>query len=154
MYTLLYTKFIQVIRNLRFRSFLKFEVCFFFLFSPKVRLDPVKMHIIRNDNHFADSRNHDYGSATTCCPYSNGARCRHTWFRINLSGTGLRLNKQLRWVATGRTRITENSPNERNGIYFISCKGSCGECKPSDDLSLSIIGCWKTKKRILDSLFM
>ena len=98
------------------------------------------MRIIRNDNHFAESGDHYYGSAETCCP-NKGAKCKRAWFMIDLSDTGLRLKKQVRWVTTGRTQIAKNLPNEKDGIYFVSCKGSCGECRLSDDLSLSIIGC-------------
>lgn len=125
-----------------FEEIIEFYLYMYFL--PKVRFDPVKMLIIRDDNHFADSRYHYYGSAKTCCP-NNGAQCKHTWFMINLSDTGLRLKKQARWVTTGRTQIAKSVPIEKDGMYFVSCKGSCGECRLSDDLSLSIIGCWKKK---------
>ena len=130
---------LTLIENLKGLSSLCERFHLYFIFSPKVRFDPVKMLIVRNDKHFADSGSHNYGSATTCCP-SMGAKCKHTWFRINLSGTGLRLNKQVRWEATGRAQIDwEQTIDGR--INFISCKGSCGECSPSDSLSLSIIGC-------------
>ena len=124
-----------------FEEIIEFYLYMYFL--PKVRFDPVKMLIIRDDNHFANSRNHYYGSAKTCCPNNGAPRCKYTWFMINLSDTGLRLKKQARWVTTGRTQIAKSVPNEKDGIYFVSCKGSCGECRLSDDLSLSIIGCWK-----------
>ncbi len=118
-----------------------------FSLSQKVRLDPEKMLIIRNDNQFARMTNQPrgfikqhYGSARSCC--FSGKACKYGLFRVDLSGTGLRLQSQVRWKSTSRqTWIGKSGHSENYEIYYSFCQGSCGECRPEHELSLSIKGC-------------
>lgn len=119
-------------------TFIVFDL---FLLPYKVRLDPEKMLIIRNDTQFA--RFHAKASWSTQRKHSYALpwSCGRGKFSINLSGTGLNF-KQTWLVDTSWVSLVQLS--RYSSTYFVKCSSSRIECGPSD-LLLSINRCSMSK---------
>ena len=117
-------------------------IVFDYLLSPyKVRLDPERMLIIRDDTQFATfhgnkwyaPKKHNYASVPWTCDAKR--------FSIDLSGTGLDLRRKL----LDQSWVQSTTVIRRYKMYYVQCpRGQCIKCEPTD-LFLSIDGCLTSK---------
>uniref|UniRef100_H3D0N5 ADAM metallopeptidase with thrombospondin type 1 motif, 9 n=1 Tax=Tetraodon nigroviridis TaxID=99883 RepID=H3D0N5_TETNG len=104
----------------------------------KVRLDINKMNIITTDWRFAFTRegsNVPFATAGDC--YSATA-CPQGRFRINLSGTGLRVAEAASWVSQGNYAEADVQKSQGGSRVSGRCGGYCGKCAPSSDSTLPV----------------
>ena len=106
----------------------------------KVRIDLKRMRIIRDDFTFAttdpNGKQIELGYAGDCWSMNYGP-CRRGHFKINLSGTGLRIRSSVHWRNAGfppGMEMREYRKSEDGTVVFAKCGGWCGYCKPTGDL--------------------
>ena len=106
----------------------------------KVRIDLKKMRLIRNDFTFSTSdrtgKQIEFGYAGDCWSMNYGP-CRRGHFKINLSGTGLRINPTVRWQQVGSppgVAMREFVRSKDGTVVSAKCGGRCGFCQPTADL--------------------
>ena len=103
----------------------------------KVRVDPTTGLVHRDDFAFAKSEGNPvrYGRAGDC--YSAASKCHKGRFQIDLSGTGLRMRKEVVWEAWGNPKLPQRLLNYRksqDGTFASGeCGGSCGGCQPRNE---------------------
>ena len=103
----------------------------------KVRLDIAKMAIVADDYSFATVESGGkpikFGAAGDC--YSaNLGNCRRGSFKIDLTDTGLSMQKDVNWVASGfppGIRMQEFYRSRDGRVVSAKCGGWCGHCGPS-----------------------
>ena len=127
-------------RNLWFVWELSCLMACFFLFLQicvrfdKIRLDPASGLVQRDDFQFSKTEGNPvrYGRAGDC--YSAASKCHKGKFFIDLTGTGLRMRKEVEWEAWGTPKLPKRLVNVRksqDGLTAIGeCGGSCGGCEP------------------------
>ncbi|XP_056131168.1 A disintegrin and metalloproteinase with thrombospondin motifs 9-like isoform X2 [Lampris incognitus] len=104
----------------------------------KVRLDVSKMHIITTDWQFAFTREgHRVPFATAGDCYS-AARCPQGRFKINLSGTGLQVASDTRWITQGNYAVADIHKSQDGSSITGICGGYCGKCTPSSGSGLPV----------------
>uniref|UniRef100_A0A3P8V006 ADAM metallopeptidase with thrombospondin type 1 motif 9 n=1 Tax=Cynoglossus semilaevis TaxID=244447 RepID=A0A3P8V006_CYNSE len=104
----------------------------------KVRLDIVKMNIITTDWQFAltpEGKNIPFATAGDC--YS-AARCPQGQFRVNLSGTGLKVAGGASWISQGNYAVADVRQSQDGSRVSGVCGGYCGKCTPSSGSSLAV----------------
>uniref|UniRef100_A0A3Q0RHB0 ADAM metallopeptidase with thrombospondin type 1 motif 9 n=1 Tax=Amphilophus citrinellus TaxID=61819 RepID=A0A3Q0RHB0_AMPCI len=104
----------------------------------KVRLDLSNMHIITTDWQFAFTRQGKsvpFGTAGDC--YS-AVPCPQGRFKINLSGTGLRLAEDASWISQGTFVVKTIQKSQDGSRVSGMCGGYCGKCIPSSGHSLPV----------------
>uniref|UniRef100_A0AAX7V026 GON domain-containing protein n=1 Tax=Astatotilapia calliptera TaxID=8154 RepID=A0AAX7V026_ASTCA len=104
----------------------------------KVRLDLSKMNIITTDWQFAfthQGKSVPFGTAGDC--YS-AVPCPQGRFKINLSGTGLRLADDTSWMSQGTFVVKTIKKSQDGSRVSGMCGGYCGKCIPSSGHSLPI----------------
>ena len=83
-----------------------------------------------------------YATAGDCFSASRG-QCRKGSFKIDLSGTGLRVDGSVSWSLSSHTPgITIQGFTNYQGIVIgAKCGGWCGECRPNGPLKLDLVTC-------------
>ncbi|XP_068700145.1 uncharacterized protein [Montipora foliosa] len=100
----------------------------------KIRVDPTSGLVHRDDYQFTKSEGNPvrYGRAGDC--YSAASKCYKGKFLIDLTGTGLRMRKEVEWEGWGTPKLPQRLVNVRkseDGLTAIGeCGGSCGGCQP------------------------
>ncbi|XP_067053282.1 A disintegrin and metalloproteinase with thrombospondin motifs 9-like [Acropora muricata] len=106
----------------------------------KIRLDPASGLVQRDDFQFSKTEGNPvrYGRAGDC--YSAASKCHKGKFFIDLTGTGLRMRKEVEWEAWGTPKLPKRLVNVRksqDGLTAIGeCGGSCGGCEPMQEKML------------------
>ncbi|XP_074627228.1 uncharacterized protein LOC141885237 isoform X4 [Acropora palmata] len=106
----------------------------------KIRLDPATGLVQRDDFQFSKTEGNPvrYGRAGDC--YSAASKCHKGKFFIDLTGTGLRMRKEVEWEAWGTPKLPKRLVNVRksqDGLTAIGeCGGSCGGCEPIQEKML------------------
>ena len=77
-----------------------------------------------------------YGTAGDCYSKSN-EDCRKGQFKINLSGTQMKVVGNKKWIPTGspenlKERITKFHNSDDWKVVSAHCGGSCAECEPEE----------------------
>lgn len=117
--------------------FLFLQICVRF---NKIRLDPASGLVQRDDFQFSKTEGNPvrYGRAGDC--YSAASKCHKGKFFIDLTGTGLRMRKEVEWEAWGTPKLPKRLVNVRksqDGLTAIGeCGGSCGGCEPMQEKML------------------
>ncbi|XP_061689162.1 LOW QUALITY PROTEIN: A disintegrin and metalloproteinase with thrombospondin motifs 9-like [Syngnathoides biaculeatus] len=109
----------------------------FTIFS-KLRLDLSKVNIITTDWQFAltpEGSRVPFGTAGDC--YS-ASKCPQGHFRINLSGTGLKVAADARWTSQGIYAVADIKKSKDGSIVSGTCGGYCGKCSPSSPSILPV----------------
>lgn len=100
----------------------------------KLRVDPTSGLVHRDDYQFARSEGNPvrFGRAGDC--FSAASKCHKGKFQIDLTGTGLRMRKEVEWEAWGTPKLPHRLLNVRkseDGLTAVGeCGGSCGGCQP------------------------
>lgn len=103
----------------------------------KVRVDPHTSLVLRDDYTFADTVGNPvrFGRAGDC--YSAASPCKRGKFQIDLTGTGLRVRRDVGWEAWGSPKIPSKLVKYRKSpdgsMVFGECGGSCGGCQPQGE---------------------
>ena len=102
--------------------------------------------INQTDFTFAVTKKHGqavpYATAGDCFSASRG-QCRKGSFKIDLSGTGLRVDGSVSWSLFSNTpgiRI-QDFTNYQGIVISGKCGGWCGQCRPNGPLKLDLITC-------------
>ncbi|XP_053298458.1 A disintegrin and metalloproteinase with thrombospondin motifs 9 [Pleuronectes platessa] len=104
----------------------------------KVRLDINKMNIITTDWKFAFTREGKRVPFATAGDCYSAARCPQGQFRINLSGTGLKVADDTSWISQGNYAVTDVRKSQDGSRVSGMCGGYCGKCTPSSGSSLPV----------------
>uniref|UniRef100_A0A8C6VYZ8 ADAM metallopeptidase with thrombospondin type 1 motif 9 n=1 Tax=Nothobranchius furzeri TaxID=105023 RepID=A0A8C6VYZ8_NOTFU len=89
----------------------------------KVRIDLRRMHIISSDWTFASTREGKSVPFATAGDCYSLATCPQGQFRINLSGTGLKVAENAAWISQGNYAVAKIQKSEVivvNGLYLYS----------------------------------
>ena len=83
-----------------------------------------------------------YATAGDCFSASSD-RCRRGQFKIDLSGTGLRVDESASWsMATSTPGIQiQDFTNYAGVVITAKCGGWCGQCRPNGPLKLDLVTC-------------
>lgn len=102
----------------------------------KVRLDFTTMKILSNVFTFAQTqggKDIPYGKAGDC--YSkNSGNCRKGQFKVDLSGTRLRVRNDVNWKLSGWPKnltMQDYQKSPDGAVVSAKCGGWCGSCSPS-----------------------
>lgn len=102
----------------------------------KVRLDFTTMKILSNVFTFAQTqggKDIPYGKAGDC--YSkNSGNCRKGQFKVDLSGTRLRVRDDVNWKFSGWPKnltMQDYQKSPDGAVVSAKCGGWCGSCSPS-----------------------
>ncbi|XP_069484120.1 A disintegrin and metalloproteinase with thrombospondin motifs 20 [Ambystoma mexicanum] len=104
----------------------------------KIRLDVISMQIKTTDLLFAHTL---YGKAVpfaTAGDCYSAAKCPQGRFSINLSGTGLRISNEARWVAQGNYATVKVHRSQDGTKIYGKCGGYCGKCIPLTSVGLQV----------------
>nr|XP_019942000.1 PREDICTED: A disintegrin and metalloproteinase with thrombospondin motifs 9 [Paralichthys olivaceus] len=104
----------------------------------KVRLDISKMNIITTDWQFAFTREGKRVPFATAGDCYSAARCPQGQFRINLSGTGLKVADDTSWISQGNYAVADVRKSQDGSRVSGMCGGYCGKCTPSSGSSLPV----------------
>uniref|UniRef100_A0A3B4VJ60 ADAM metallopeptidase with thrombospondin type 1 motif 9 n=1 Tax=Seriola dumerili TaxID=41447 RepID=A0A3B4VJ60_SERDU len=104
----------------------------------KVRLDISKMNIITTDWEFAFTREGKSVPFATAGDCYSAANCPQGRFRINLSGTGLKVAEDTSWISQGNYAVADVRKSQDGSRVSGICGGYCGKCTPSSGSSLSV----------------
>lgn len=102
----------------------------------KVRLDIATMRIISNDFTFAqtvEGKDIAYGTAGDCYSVNTG-KCRKGGFKVDLSGTRLRVRDDVTWTLQGfpsGLQLQDYRKSRDGVVVSAKCGGWCGRCKPT-----------------------
>lgn len=105
------------------------------------------MTIIPDDFTFATSDPRGlsvpYGSAGDCFSASVDPRCRKGQFSIDLTGTGVKVSRNVRWtLKSEQSNIGIYKFLNKDGIKISAkCGGWCGHCKPTPNLRFQLQQC-------------
>ena len=108
------------------------------------------MTLVPDDFTFAESHTYGalvpYGTAGDCFSASQVPSCRKGSFKIDLTGTGLKLNENVEWILDTDTYGIEMSGfrNENGLVVSANCGGWCGKCQPKQDLKVEPQHCSQT----------
>ena len=100
----------------------------------KIRVDPTSGLVHRDDYQFSKSEGNPvrFGRAGDC--FSAASKCHRGKFQLDLTGTGLRMLKEVEWEAWGTPKLPQRLLNVRkseDGLTAVGeCGGSCGGCQP------------------------
>ncbi|CAH3026593.1 unnamed protein product, partial [Porites evermanni] len=103
----------------------------------KLRIDPTSGLIHRNDYQFAKTEGNPvrFGRAGDC--FSAASKCRKGKFQIDLSGTGMRMRRDVEWEAWGTPKLPKRLLNVQktdDGLSVVGeCGGSCGGCQHAQE---------------------
>lgn len=97
----------------------------------KVRLDIRTMNIITTDWQFASTREGQRIPFATAGDCYSTSRCPQGQFRINLSGTGLRVAEDTSWITQGNYAAADINKSQDGSRVSGVCGGYCGKCTPS-----------------------
>lgn len=106
----------------------------FYIRFNKIRVDPSSGLIHRDDFQYAKSEGNPvrFGRAGDC--FSAASKCQKGKFQVDLSGTGLRMRKDVDWEAWGTPKMPQRLLNihkaEDGTMAYGECGGSCGGCQP------------------------
>lgn len=107
----------------------------------RVKVNGDDLQVVDDDYEFAvtSGRQQQFGTAGDC--FSNNGNCPQGVFRINLEGTGLKLNSATEWAAEGsNSAVKFHTPLRPPYLNVIGrCGGYCGKCRPSSPLRLSVL---------------
>lgn len=107
----------------------------------RVKMNLDDLQVVDDDYEFAitTGRQQAYGTAGDC--FSNRGDCPQGVFRINLEGTGLRLNTETEWSADGDNSVLKfHTPLQPPYTNVVGrCGGYCGKCRPSSPLRLNVL---------------
>ena len=113
----------------------------------KLRIDLTTMRVIRDDFTFSKSdpsgKQIPYGTGGDCFSMHYGP-CRRGHFKVNLSGTGLRLRAAVEWKAIGFPPGIEmqDYKKSKDGTQVTAkCGGWCAQCLPGGDMLLEQTVC-------------
>ena len=83
-----------------------------------------------------------YATAGDCFSAST-AQCRKGNFKIDLSGTGLRVDESVSWSLFSDTPgiSIQDFSNHEGIVISAKCGGWCGHCRPVGPLKLDLITC-------------
>lgn len=102
----------------------------------KVRLELTTMKILRNVFTFAQTqgvKDVPYGKAGDC--YSaNSGNCRKGQFKVDMSGTRLRVRNDVNWKFSGwpkHLKVQDYQKSPDGAVVSAKCGGWCGSCDPS-----------------------
>ena len=108
----------------------------------KVRLDIKKMKIVPDDYTFATieagGKPVEFGTAGDCFSASAGS-CRKGSFKIDLTNTGLSIDKNVKWISTAFPPGIKMQGYYRSGdghVVSANCGGWCGHCGPSAEMKI------------------
>ncbi|XP_048839072.1 LOW QUALITY PROTEIN: A disintegrin and metalloproteinase with thrombospondin motifs 20-like [Brienomyrus brachyistius] len=104
----------------------------------KVRIDLSAMRIITTDLRFSQTPlGHavPFGTAGDC--YS-AAKCPQGQFSINLTGTGLKIAEEAKWVSRGNYATAKVHRSEDGVRIYGRCGGFCGKCVPQSQSGLPV----------------
>ena len=102
----------------------------------KVRLDIASMKIMSRDFTFAltvEGKDIPYGTAGDCYSVNTG-KCRKGQFKVDLSGTRLRVRDDVSWTLQGfpnGLQIQDYQKSLDGAVVSAKCGGWCGRCKPT-----------------------
>ena len=102
----------------------------------KVRIDIATMRIISNDFTFArtvEGKDIAYGTAGDCYSVNTG-KCRQGGFKVDLSGTRLRVRDDVTWTLQGfpsGLQLQDYMKSPDGAVVSAKCGGWCGRCKPT-----------------------
>lgn len=107
----------------------------------RVKVNTDDLHVVDDDYLFARTtgRQQSYGSAGDC--FSDSGDCPQGVFRINLEGTGMRLDAETEWAAEGQNSVVKfHTPLQQPFTNVIGrCGGYCGKCSPTSALRLTVL---------------
>lgn len=91
-----------------------------------------------------------YATAGDCFSASSEP-CRRGNFKIDLSGTGLRVDNRVSWSLVSNTQglQMQDFTNYQGIVIGARCGGWCGHCRPNGPLKLDLVTC---KVRTSESL--
>lgn len=107
----------------------------------KIRLNVTKMSVIADDYTFAtveSGESIEFGKAGDCFSANTG-RCRKGSFKIDLTTTGVHVDRQVQWLADGfplGIRMQEYYRSRTGHVISAKCGGWCGHCGPDGDIKL------------------
>lgn len=113
---------------------------------PQLRVDMKNLLINQTDFSFAVTEVQGlpvpYATAGDCFS-ANGDKCRRGHFKIDLSGTGLRVDKTVSWTLVSNTPglKMQDFTNQQGIVISAKCGGWCGQCRPNKPLKLDLITC-------------
>ena len=121
----------------------------------KVRVDLSRMAIIRDDFTFAKSdpfgKQTPFGSAGDCFSMNYEGACRRGHFKVDLTGTGLRLRPSVAWKARGfppGIEMHEYKRSKDGTLVSAKCGGWCGKCRPSGEMLLTQTVCQQGESKL------
>ena len=88
----------------------------------------------RDDFQYAKTEGNPvrFGRAGDC--FSAASKCQKGKFQVDLSGTGLRMRKDVDWETWGTPKLPQRLLNihkaEDGTMAYGECGGSCGGCQP------------------------
>ena len=103
----------------------------------KIRVDPESGLVHRDDFQYAKSEGNPvrFGRAGDC--FSAASKCQKGKFQVDLSGTGLRMRKDVNWENWGTPKRPQRLLNihkaEDGTMAYGECGGSCGGCQPINE---------------------
>lgn len=110
--------------------------CFHALFTRfnKIRVDPASGLVHRDDFQFAKTEGNPVRFARAGDCFSAASKCNKGKFQVDLSGTGLRMRKDVDWEAWGTPKLPQRLLTIRKAedgtMAYGECGGSCGGCQP------------------------
>ncbi|XP_078504179.1 A disintegrin and metalloproteinase with thrombospondin motifs 20 [Lissotriton helveticus] len=104
----------------------------------KIRLDIISMQIKTTDLLFAHTAHGKAVPFATAGDCYSAAKCPQGQFSINLSGTGLRISDDARWVAQGNYATLKVHRSPDGTKIYGRCGGYCGKCVPLTSIGLRI----------------
>lgn len=105
------------------------------------------MTIIPDDYTFATTNEAGspvaFATAGDCFSAGTDTNCRKGSFMIDLTGTGLRVKNDVKWIVQGDIPGMQIANYENNKGIMISanCGGWCGHCRPETSLKLELANC-------------
>lgn len=100
----------------------------------KIRVDPSTGLVHRDDFQFAKTEGNPVRFARAGDCFSAASKCRKGKFQVDLSGTGLRMRKDVDWEAWGTPKVPQRLLSvhkaEDGTMAYGECGGSCGGCQP------------------------
>lgn len=111
-----------------------FLVFFFNARFNKIRVDPTTGLVHRDDFQFAKTEGNPVRFARAGDCFSAASKCQKGKFQMDLSGTGLRMRKDVDWEAWGTPKVPQRLLSVRKAedgtMAYGECGGSCGGCQP------------------------
>ncbi|XP_058855652.1 A disintegrin and metalloproteinase with thrombospondin motifs 9-like [Acipenser ruthenus] len=105
----------------------------------KVRMDLHKMQIITTDWQFAHTREGHHVPFATAGDCYSAARCPQGRFSINLSGTGLQVAEETKWISQGNYAVADIQKSADSSRVTGKCGGYCGKCTPFSGTGFRVV---------------